>query len=286
VEDTLALKVCGRAITESEVSAILELVESCGGLSRNELAHTVCEHMAWETVSGRHKVAACMGLLERLEGEGRLRLPAKHKQGGRRRKEVLTLTERTREQATLDMSLDALGPVSLEVVRGREDNTLFNEYIARYHPLGYKRPFGCVLRYKIMSRYGQLGCILMSGPARALAIRDSYIGWSVALRRRNLPFVVNNSRYLLFTWVKVKHLASHVLGQLARRLRKDYAQEFGYEPMLMETFVDPREYEGTCYRAAGWQELGKTKGIGKRFTKGASGSEEKGGGVVAGKAET
>ncbi len=107
-----------------------------------------------------------------------------------------------------------------------------------------------------------MGCLLLAGAARALAVRDRWIGWDAKARREQRVRVLNNSRFLIFPHVQVPHLASHVLGQLARRVRADWLQHWGFEPLLLETFVDPRHYAGTCYRAAGWQLLGETSGSG------------------------
>ena len=102
----------------------------------------------------------------------------------------------------------------------------------------------------------------MAGPARAVAVRDEWIGWTRAQRLRNLGWVVNNTRFLVFPWVRVAHLASHVLGQLARQVGQDWQGRWGYRPVLLETFVDPARYRGTCYRASGWEVLGQTTGQG------------------------
>ena len=136
------------------------------------------------------------------------------------------------------------------------------EYAERFHPLGYKGAFGYRLRYFIRSGSLRLGCALLAGAAKAIAVRDRWIGWSSGARLRNLPQVINNSRFLIFPHVQVPQLASHVLGQLARRVVADWQRHWGFAPVLMETFVDPRHYAGTCYRAAGWELLGKTSGRG------------------------
>jgi len=134
--------------------------------------------------------------------------------------------------------------------------------VARWHPLGFQGAFGYRLRYFITAGDRRLGCVLLAGAARALAVRDRWIGWTAQARRENVARVVNNSRFLIFPHVRVPHLASHVLGQLARRARSDWLDHWGFEPLLLETFVDPRHYAGTCYRAAGWQWLGETSGRG------------------------
>jgi hypothetical protein len=134
--------------------------------------------------------------------------------------------------------------------------------VARWHPLGFQGAFGYRLRYFITAGDRRLGCVLLAGAARAVAVRDRWIGWTAQARRENVARVVNNSRFLIFPHVRVPHLASHVLGQLARRARADWLDHWGFEPLLLETFVDPRHYAGTCYRAAGWQLLGETSGRG------------------------
>jgi len=107
-----------------------------------------------------------------------------------------------------------------------------------------------------------LGCVVLSGPAKALTARDRWIGWEDRQRLANLPWVINNSRYLIFPWIEVANLASHVLGQLARRVGDDWERRWGYRPVLLETFVDPAHFRGSCYRAAGWERLGRTTGEG------------------------
>ncbi|MBK7955413.1 MAG: DUF4338 domain-containing protein [Candidatus Accumulibacter sp.] len=161
----------------------------------------------------------------------------------------------------------ALRPVStrpglLEVVRDAAVGAQWDALVARWHPLGFQGAFGYRLRYFILAGDRRLGCVLLAGAARAVAVRDRWIGWTAQARRENVARVVNNSRFLIFPHVRVAHLASHVLGQLARRARADWLDHWGFEPLLLETFVDPRHYAGTCYRAAGWQLLGETSGRG------------------------
>jgi hypothetical protein len=159
-------------------------------------------------------------------------------------------------------ALSALAPVCLEVVRDAALVAQWDALVARWHPLGFQGAFGYRLRYFITAGERRLGCVLLAGAARAVAVRDRWIGWTAQARRENLARVVNNSRFLIFPHVRVPHLASHVLGQLARRARADWLDHWGFEPLLLETFVDPRHYAGTCYRAAGWQLLGATSGRG------------------------
>jgi hypothetical protein len=153
-------------------------------------------------------------------------------------------------------------PVCLEAVTEASEVGLWNEYVERFHPLGYKGAFGYRLRYFIYSGSQRLGCVLLAGAARAIAVRDRWIGWNKGTRLHNLPWVINNSRFLIFPHIQIPHLASHVLGQLARRVAVDWQHQWGFIPLLLETFVDPAQFAGTCYRAAGWELLGETSGRG------------------------
>ncbi|HKJ75882.1 MAG TPA: DUF4338 domain-containing protein [Gammaproteobacteria bacterium] len=254
---------CGRTIGPEEVEAIRETVSACSGLSRFELAFTICEHLDWRTASGSLKRDACLKLLEKLEHQGLLRLPQKRSIApGAGLKKRPKPTRRTEAAAAVEGSVAEMGPVRLAAAAGEDETDLWNEYVSRYHYLGYAPPIGCFQRYFIESERGILGCLLFSGAAKSLRERDRWIGWSKDERLRNLGFVINNSRFLVFPWVRVKNLASHALGQAARRIGDDWQKRWGYRPLLLETFVDPELYEGTCYLAANWRYLGMTTGQG------------------------
>jgi hypothetical protein len=192
-----------------------------------------------------------------------IRLPAKQEQYRRNQcQRPIILTSRTDRSADITGNLKDIGQVRVEVVTDKESMGLWNEYVSRYHYLGYKQPFGYFLRYFVESEQGLLGCIVFAGAAKALRVRDRWIGWAKDHRLRNLPWVINNSRFLIFPWVGVKNLASHILGQVARRISDDWQQRWGYSPVLMETFIDPGHFAGSCYKAANWQYLGMTTGEG------------------------
>lgn len=252
---------CGRAISVSEMEEIKETVATFRGLSRTELVMTICEHLGWYGVSGNPKFDACMKLMEKLESQGVLRLPQKHAVSAREPRTPYP-TERTEPRPQIEGSLADVGSVCLEMVSKREEAEVWNEYVHRYHYLGYRQPFGCFARYFVASDHGRLGCLLFSGAAKALRARDRWIGWSESSRLRNLGRVVNNTRFVIFPWVKVKNLASHVLAQAVRRIGGDWEERWSYRPVLLETFVDPRYFAGTCYRAANWRYLGMTTGEG------------------------
>jgi hypothetical protein len=206
-------------------------------------------------------------VLERLERDGFVELPAKREQSQRksRRPRAESFQEGPAPEAELRCVLDDVRPVVLEGVGDPKEVARWNATVDRYHPLGYKAPFGRSLRYDIRSRRGLLGCLLVASGARALRCRDEWIGWSAPQRLSNLPYVINNSRFLVLPWVRVSDLASHVLGQLVRQVRDDWFVRWGYRPVLMETFVDPAHHRGVCYRASGWRQIGQTSGSGLRL---------------------
>ena len=269
--ETPAIIHCGREISVQDIEEIQEIVHLCGRLSRKELAKTISENLQWYTASGTNKVDACLKLLEKLDSQGVLELPEKRAVSKPTVNRAIRLTERTDPQPEIICKLKDLGPVELGIVRDKDIDILWKEYVSRYHYLGYKRPFGYTLRYFIKSERGRLGCVLFSGAAKSMGARDHWVGWTPKQRLRNLAWVINNSRFLIFPWVRVKNLASHVLGRISRQIRAHWQENWGYAPVLMETFVDPAHYQGSCYKAANWQYLGMTTGQGlvrkgKRYT--------------------
>ena len=260
---TSSITQCGRKISRQQLDEILETVGLFPNLSRQELAATISEHLGWVTVTGSNKLNACMKLLEKLECKGLIRLPAKQEQYRRNQSQKpITLTSRTDRRSDITGNLKGIGQVSVEVVTDKESTGLWNEYVSRYHYLGYKQPFGYFLRYFVESEQGLLGCILFAGAGKALRVRDRWIGWTKEHRLRNLTWVINNSRFLILPWVKVKNLGSHILGQALRRIRDDWQERWGYRPLVAESFVDPQRYEGCSYKAANWHYLGMTTGEG------------------------
>ena len=256
----------GRRIAPQELSLVREVVADCGGLSRTELAQTVCELLNWRRLNGSLKGLECRLWLEELESCGCLELPGKRKRRPLGHGNRVPLSEQGAPGASLSGMVQELAPVVLEAVATPGEQALFRELVGRYHALGSRQPYGAQLRYLVwvsLPRPQVVGCLQFSSPAWRLAARDRWIGWDEATRLRNLQRVVNNSRFLILPWVRVKNLASHVLSQAMRRLSVDWAARYGHKPLLVETLVDRQRFQGTCYRAANWQELGSTSGRGR-----------------------
>lgn len=256
----------GRVFTKEELEDIKFIVRQFSHLTRNELAQTICEGLEWFAPNGKYKREACLGLLEKLEVRGEIVLPAKRQPVIRNPHVPFTESDELKEREVLFGSVSQYAPITLEAVQGQAGNRLWNSFIERYHILGYKRPFGAHQRYFIWSEAEpkqRLGCLLFSASAWALSERDNWIGWSKADRSQRLHLVVNNTRFLIFPWVKVKNLASHALSLAAKQVPVDFQERYGYKPVLLETFVDAERYAGTCYRAANWTYLGQTAGRGR-----------------------
>ena len=257
---------CGREFTAKELALIREVVESCSGLSRKELAQTICELLGWKRPSGGLKAQECREFLEQLEWTGTLVLPKKQPRrplGSRTRVPVTARGEGGRE---LVGEVGEFGPIEMELVESLDQRLLFRELVGRHHYLGHAVPFGAHLRYLGYASRPEravLACLQFSSPAWRIAARDRWVGWDDDTRQRNLQRVVNNSRFLILPWVRVKNLASKMLSVAVRRLCVDWPRHYGVELLLAETLVDTSRYSGHCYRAANWIHLGQTTGRGR-----------------------
>jgi hypothetical protein len=262
----LGLSFCGREVRTRELALIQDVVGRFGGLSRGELALTICEWLDWRRPNGRLKGREARELLERLELAGVVTLPGKR--GGRPPGSVtrVPISEAGEARPPLEGLVGGLGPIVIERVQGPEANRLFRELVGRYHYLGYRVPFGAQLRYLVYASIPEravVACLQFSSPAWRMSSRDSWVGWDDAVRARKLQLVVNNSRFLILPWVRVRNLASTILSRVAKRLREDWKAAYGVEPVLLETLVDPARFDGGCYRAANWIALGQTSGRGR-----------------------
>jgi len=257
----------GRRFTAAELGLIREVVESCAGLSRMELTQTVCELLRWKRPTGSLKARECWEFLERLESQGLLKLPEKRAWQTREQPPgVATSPSGGEPGPALEGAVGEFQPIVLEEVRSPQQRRLYCELVGRHHYLGHAVPFGAHLRYLIYASKPErvmVGCLQFSSPSWRMAVRDRWIGWDEAKRRKNLQRVVNNSRFLILPWVRVKNLASVALSQATRRLRTDWFARYAVEPVLVETLVDTARYTGHCYRAANWMELGSTTGRGR-----------------------
>ena len=264
--DSNGFRCGGRMFAASEIALICEVVGTCGSLSRKELANTISELVGWTRANGSLKEAECLMLLARLEGQGRLRLPAKQQTRPLGSVTSIPRTAAGEAGAPLSGRVETFAPVCVERVADAGARQRFRELVGRYHPLGYKVPFGANLQYLVWITRPVptvVGGLQFSSAAWRIQARDRWIEWDDATRARHLPQVVNNSRLLLLPWVHIQNLASATLARALRRLPADWQAQYGVTPLLVETFVDPARYTGACYRAANWVEIGETSGRGR-----------------------
>ena len=250
---------CGREFTPEELSLIQEVVETCAGISRTELSHTVCELLEWRRANGGLKARECLDLLERLEGQGFLKLPENRQTGPRKgtRRHIAPAGD-DQPWARLTGSVGAFLPLDVQLVKRLKQRQLFKDLVSRYHYLGYAMPFGARLQYLVYvsrPRRQVVGCVQFSSPAWRMKVRD------LVSRGRGLQHIVNNSRLLVLP--KIHNLASRLLSSVLRRLRPDWQEHYGVEPYLAETLVDRERFHGGCYRAANWIVVGETSGRGR-----------------------
>jgi hypothetical protein len=256
----------GHTVRADELELIRSIVDEFDGLSRVELASTVCELLGWTRATGRLKARECRDLLERLEAAGVVTLPAKRVGRPVGAHTTVPVTARGEGHGAVTGTVRAAAPLVIERVTTADDRLLFRELVGRHHYLGHAVPYGAHLRYLVYATRPQrqvVACVQFSSAAWRMAPRDAWIGWDDATRRRHLPQVVNNSRFLVLPWISVKNLASTVLSRVARAMVPDWHTAYGVTPLLLETLVDPQRFDGTCYRAANWIVVGTTTGRGR-----------------------
>jgi len=256
---------CGREFTGEELILIQEVVETCTGISRTELSHTVCELLEWNRSNGGLKARECRDLLELLESQGFLKLPERQQNGPRKdTRRHIAPTTGDQSWTRLSGSVGAFLPLDVELVKSQKQRQLFKDLVRRYHYLGYAMPFGARLQYLVYVSQPQrqvVGCVQFSSPAWRMKVRDQWIGWDDATRGRGLQQIVNNSRLLILP--KIRNLASALISCVLGRLRKDWQGHYGVDPWLLETLVDRERFHGGCYRAANFIVLGETSGRGR-----------------------
>lgn len=257
----------GRSLTETDIVFIGDLIAAHPGASRRALSEKLCEAWNWRQQNGRLCDMVCRGLMLKLHRSAMIELPAvRHKnpnplarRGAERQRPHPVLIDTT----ALCVALSELRPLEFRQVRHTGEESFFNSLIEHYHYLGYRQPVGEHLKYLVLAHQRPIACLAWSSAPRHLGPRDRFIGWSAVARRQNIGQIAYNTRFLILPFVKVPHLASHILGAMARRLSVDWERLYGHPIYFLETFIDPERFGGTSYRAANWISLGLTTGRGK-----------------------
>ncbi|MGB2820955.1 MAG: DUF4338 domain-containing protein [Phycisphaerae bacterium] len=256
------LRYRGRVVTAADVAFIRDLIARHPAATRRALSRKLCAVWNWVQPNGVLRDMVCRGLLLALQRAGHIELPPArwiNPLGPQRRRPSRT---RLRWSPIAGRLADIL-PLDIVQVRRSGQEALFDSLVETYHYLGYTQPVGEHLKYLVSARGVPMACLAWSSAPRHIGCRDRFIGWSPETRRKNIRFIAYNLRYLILPWVQVPHLASHLLGRMARRLAQDWTRTYGHPVYFLETFVDPQRFRGTCYRAANWMCLGRTTGRGK-----------------------
>jgi hypothetical protein len=255
----------GRQIRAADVTFLREFIAQNPSLSRRRLSVKVCEAWNWVQPNGQPRDMVCRGLMLALHRAGHIELPAKRQSPVNNAIRHRRVSEvQPYDTTPIEGSLAALGSLEIGLVRRAEGEKLFAHLLSRYHYLGYSRPVGEHLKYLVVAGARPIACLGWSSAPRQLNLRDQFVGAPKEACRHNLHLIAYNSRYLILPWVKVPHLASHLLGRIARRISADWRALYHHPIHLLESFVDTERFRGTCYRAANWTSLGRSAGLGTK----------------------
>ena len=256
------LRYRGREVTERDLLGIRDLIDAHPDVSRRAISKLVCEAWDWRQPNGELRDMVCRGLLLALHRAGHIELPKvrctpPNNVVAHRRPQPVAV-----DPSPLVAPLSHIQPLDLHPVRRTAEEPLFDSLIEEHHYLGYVRPVGEHLKYLVLAKGRVVAGLAFSSAPRHLGPRDRFIGWSAEARRRNTRFLAYNTRFLILPWVRVEHLASHLLSRVARVVSSDWERLYGHPIYYLETFIDPARFRGTCYRAANWIFLGPTTGRG------------------------
>jgi len=255
-----------RVITDADLVFIRALIAENPQCSRRALSFKLCEAWNWVQANGALRDMVCRAMMLMLHRQGLIELPPVRvvarvlRQGlsGRDKPAAVSV-----DQTALSVSLVELGPLQVRQVRRTPEEALFNSLLQEHHYLGYTQPVGEHLKYLVFAQGRPIACMAWSSAPRHLGSRDRFIGWDKQARLKNIGLLAYNTRFLILPWMSVAHLASHILGRMARTLSADWQRLYGHPIYYLETFIDPQRFRGTCYRAANWKVLGVTTGRGK-----------------------
>lgn len=260
---TIHMRANRPAITAERITEINEMIGANPGWNRSKLSQELCKKWGWIGENGQIKDISCRDVLRALDSTGAINLPAPQSRGriiGANEHISLMIHDTT----PIEGQLSLLQPLSIEVVAEKTFLAEFKSYVVQYHYLGYDRNIGENIKYFIRDKYGRnLACLAFGSAAWKCDGRDKYIGWDSQTRKQSLRYMTNNTRYLILPWVKVPHLASHILSLVCRRISVDWVAKYGHPLYILETFVECGRFQGTCYKAANWIYVGKTTGRGR-----------------------
>lgn len=251
----------GKELNQKDIAYIRKVVEEHFPRGRKYISREICHHWKWYQTSGHTKDRACRDILLFLEKQKLIKLPPSQNPGNNKNRKVTPIELKAK---VLEGTVKDHPSLKLELLTNPKQYQLYNGIIQKYHYQGCKIIVGQSLRYMCSINDEPVACLGWGSAAWSLSCRDRWIGWSKETKDKNLYRVVNNIRYLILPWVKIKYLAGHLLGKIAKRIQRDWYTQFGTKIYLLETFVEEERFRGTCYKAANWIYLGRTKGSAKR----------------------
>jgi len=258
------MRYCGREFKEAEIQLISEIISSEPKLNRHKISKLVCEALNWYKPDGCLKDMSCRVAMLRMQDDGLIKLPPPVGRNGngkihRRR------TAACEPKTNITIPVNSFKELQYELVKEKQNSYLWNEYIDRYHYLGYKPLPGAQLRYFVKLKEEIVALFGFGAAAWKTAPRDHFIGWSKEQREKNIHLVVNNARFLILPWITSHNLASRLLSMVTKFLTEDWHNRYRYRPALLESFVENDKFEGICYKASNWIYVGQTKGLGKIY---------------------
>ncbi len=261
MEENFFTFIQGRLITEETIEQITELIAANPSWNRTRLSKELCSQWNWTNARGDLKDMACRSLLLKLESKQWIQLPPRQGtvRNENRNKNIQYVPHSV---ALINSPLKNLLPLHISIVDSKSaEQKLFRYLLHEYHYLSYRTSVGENIKYLIKDKYERpVSCMLFGAAAWRVADRDMFIGWSEYKRNAHLQYVANNSRFLIFEWVRVRNLASFLLGTIAKRISNDFQQKYGHPLYLLETFVEKDRFRGSCYKAANWIHVGQTQG--------------------------
>lgn len=260
MEEEEKIIIQSRELTIKDIEFIKQLIKENPLWSQRKLSENLCHAWNWRNDKGQIKDISCRYLLKKLGNRGYVILPKLKR---------IPSPGRTKHRAELQLpffkistaqSLMEVQPIKILNCNCKSlEGKLLTYLLAEHHYLGYKGSVGENLLYLIKDCNDcVLGCVVFGSAAWKVDPRDKYIGWDDAQRSKKLKLITNNMRFLLLP--KIPHLASHILGQIAKRISKDWEEKYGHGIELLETFVEIGRFKGTCYKATNWVCVGETQG--------------------------
>jgi len=253
-------------VTDELVDEIRQTISNNPDWNRTVLSKELCKRWGWQSENGQINDISCRSMLRALDASGRINLP-KPKWVPRVKGVKESVVHIEHDTANIEAPLSELVPLRIEVVTSKEGSKVFKSYIDQYHYLGYDRAISETMKYAVYARDGTpISNLMFGASAWACRPRDEFIGWDREQRQAGLRYTANNNRFLIYPWIRVRFLASHILSLICRRISCDWQARYGHGIYCLETFVERPRFRGISYQASNWVCVGQTTGRGRNST--------------------